>query len=135
MSPTSLLTAAALLLALASIVLTRALRMFAVAEVLAIAAFVAGFAMYVAHRRTAPGSALGWPRRLILGGSLLAAIGLALKGAFVLLGVGAPHHDMATHQTTPGNPLLEHIHHIFFNVGFLSFAAAAVGLLLGRLRR
>lgn len=129
-----LLTSAALLLALASVVLTRALRMFAVAEVLAIAAFVAAFAMYLAHRRTAPGTALGWPRGLILGAAVLAALGLALKGLFVVLGIGAPVHDMATHQNTPGNPLLEHIHHVLFNVGFLLFASAALGLLVRRIR-
>ncbi len=134
MNPVALLSSAALFLALASIVLTRAFRMFAVAEILAIAAFAAGFAMYAAHRRTAPGTSLGWPRSLILGAAALAALGLALKGLFVVLGVGAPQHDMATHQSTPGNPLLEHIHHVLFNVGFLLFALAAVGLLVRRIR-
>lgn len=131
----TLFTTAALLLALASIVLTRAFRMFAVAEALAIAAFIAGLAIYVVHRRTAQREALDWSRRLIVGGSVLAAAGLLLKGLFVALGIGAAQHDMATHQTTPGNPLLEHIHHVFFNVGFLLFAMAAVGLLVRRVRR
>lgn len=131
----STLTGAALLLALASIVLTRAFRMFALAEALAIAAFIVGLAVYGVHRRATPRQALDWPRRLIVGGAVLAAGGLVLKGLFVALGIGAPHHDMATHQTTAGHPLLEHIHHVFFNVGFVLFAVAAVGLLVGRLRR
>lgn len=130
-----LLTATALLLALASVVLTRALRMFTVAEALAVAAFVAGLGLYIAHRRSGTGAPLGWPRGLIVGGSVLAFIGLALKGLFVQLGIGAPKHDMATHLTTPGNPLLEHVHHLLFNVGFLLFAIAAAGLLVSRLRR
>lgn len=34
-----------------------------------------------------------------------------------LLGV----HDPVTHSVSAGNPLLEHIHHLFFNLGFLFF--------------
>lgn len=134
MNPVSLLTSAALLLALASVVLTRGFRMFAVAEVLAIASFAAGFAMYFVHRRTSAGSALGGPGRLILGGAVVAAIGLGLKGIFVASGIGAPRRDMSTHEVLAGNPLLEHVHHLLFNVGFLLFALAAVGLLVRRVR-
>ena len=49
-----------------------------VAEALAIAAFIAGLAIYVVHRRTAQREALDWSRRLIVGGSVLAAAGLLL---------------------------------------------------------
>jgi len=67
MNPVSLLTSAALLLALASVVLTRGFRMFAVAEMLAIASFAAGFAMYFVHRRTSAGSAARSSRRSVSG--------------------------------------------------------------------
>jgi len=41
---------------------------------------------------------------------------------------------MSTHEVLAGNPLLEHVHHLLFNVGFLLFALAAVGLLVRRVR-
>jgi hypothetical protein len=53
-----------------------------------------------------------------------------LKGVFMAPGIGSGHHDMETHVETPGHPLLVHIHHVFFNLGFLLFAAAGAGLLV-----
>ena len=82
----------------------RGFRLFELAEVLAVAALVAGLAMYLAHRRASGAVPLSWPGRLILAGSAIGLGGLLLKGLFLLLGVGAGHHDMATHVTTPGNP-------------------------------
>ena len=135
MKAVTLLTAATLVLALVSIVLTRGFRLFELAELCAVASLLAGIAMYLAHRRSANGAPLAWPGRLILAGSALGIGGLLLKGLFLLLGLGAGQHDMATHVTTPGNPLLVHVHHLFFNLAFVLFAVAATGLALRAMRR
>jgi len=105
------------LFAVSSVVATRVFSQYALSEVLAVVAFVCGLALWRADRST---------DRLIAVGAALGIGGWALKGIFVWLGIGAEAHDMATHETTPGNPLLLHIHHLFFNIGFLFFVAAAI---------
>jgi len=124
----------ALVLALASILALRVFSAFVLSEALAVAAFVSGAAILILHRRGADAGNFGWPQRLIVTGSLIGLGGLALKLAFVLLGVGAGAHDMAAHQSGLGDRLLQHIHHLFFNIGFLFMLIAAVWLLVGRLR-
>lgn len=105
-----------LLMAVSSIIATRLFQQYTLAEGLAIAAFLCGLALWRSDRAT---------DRLIVVGAFIGLGGLALKGVFVLLGIGAEHHDMTTHETVPGNPLLLHIHHLFFNIGFLFYLAAA----------
>lgn len=75
------------------------------------------------------------PERLIVIGSLLGLAGLPLKLAFGLLGIGAPAHDMANHASTAGNPLLLHIHHLFFNLGFLVLLISAIAWMVAAIRR
>jgi len=118
------LTAGAFALAVSSIIATRVFKQFSIAEVLAVAAFACGLASWLADRST---------DRLITSGAALGLGGLCLKGIFVLLGIGAEQHDMETHQTTASNPLLIHIHHLFFNIGFLLYFAAAIRLGIGKL--
>jgi len=113
-------------LALASILVTRGLKAFTVAEVLAVAAFACGLVLFWRHRRRQPGVRLAWPERLIVTGSLVGLAGLPVKLLFSLLGVGAAGHDMANHESTAGNPLLLHIHHLFFNLGFVLLLISAV---------
>jgi hypothetical protein len=67
-------------------------------------------------------------------GALLGLGGLILKGVFVLLGIGAESHDMTTHETVPGNPLLLHIHHLFFNVGFVFYFISIVSTIFKKIR-
>ncbi len=110
-------------MAVSSIIATRVFKQFSVAEVLAVAAFVCGLASWLADRST---------DRLIASGATLGLSGLFLKGIFVLLGIGAEQHDMASHQTTPGNPLFIHIHHLFFNIGFLLYFVAAIRIAIRR---
>jgi hypothetical protein len=105
------------LLAVSSVVATRIFSQHALSEVLAVLAFLCGLALWRADRST---------DRLIPIGAALGLGGLALKGIFVWLGIGAEGHDMTTHETTPGNPLLLHIHHLFFNIGFLFYIAAVI---------
>lgn len=114
---TRVMTFGPYLLAAASIVATRALKQYSLAEGLAIAAFLGGLALWRLDRST---------DRLMIIGACLGLGGLLLKGVFVWLGIGAEHHDMTTHETVPGNPVLVHIHHLFFNVGFLFYLAAAI---------
>lgn len=106
-----------LLLAGASIVATQVFKAYSLAEGLAVTAFVCGLALWRLDRST---------DRLIIIGAALGLGGLALKGIFVWQGIGAEHHDMSTHETIPGNPLLLHIHHLFFNIGFLFYLAAVI---------
>ncbi|MCL4790875.1 MAG: hypothetical protein KJ040_02365 [Gammaproteobacteria bacterium] len=134
MKRTDQLVAAALGLALASILTTRVLRAFSVAEAMAVGAFIAGTLLLLAHRYQTVKPRMQWPYRLIVGGSVIGLGGLLLKAVFVLLGIGAATHDMADHGSTPGNPLLLHIHHLFFNIGFVLFLVAAIGLLARRIR-
>ena len=131
----NLLTGAALFLALASIVLTRVLKLFTLAEILAVAAFLAGVALLISHRRFARAPPLDWPRRLIVAGSFVGLAGLVVKGSFVLLGIGTGDHDMASHEVSFDERLLKHIHHLFFNIGFLFMIFAVFGLLLGRFKK
>lgn len=117
------LTLSPLLLAVLSIVATRVFKQYLLAESLAVAAFICGLALSRVDRSS---------DRVILFGSAIGLGGLALKGIFVWFGIGAEHHDMTTHMTTPGNPLLLHIHHLFFNIGFLFYFAAAIRAVLKR---
>jgi hypothetical protein len=116
-------------LALASILTTRILHAFTVAEVLAVAAFVSGLAGWWVHRRSSdlPQALSG---RLVTVASVLGLMGLPLKGLFVALGIGGGH-DMTTHEVTD-NALLVHIHHVFFNLGFLLLLVALVRGALAR---
>lgn len=116
----------AYLLAIASIVTTRVFREFSLAEALAVGAFIAGLISW----RVADAA-----DRWIAAGSVLGLGGLALKGVFFLLGIGAETHDMSTHQVVPGHPLLVHIHHLFFNIGFLCYAISIFRILTAALRR
>jgi hypothetical protein len=104
-------------LAVSSVIATRVFKQHSLSEGLAILAFLFGLALWRTGATT---------DRLIPIGAALGMGGLALKGVFVWLGIGAETHDMSTHETTPGNPLLIHIHHLFFNVGFLFYFAAAI---------
>ncbi|MDH5276628.1 MAG: hypothetical protein OEW88_09405 [Gammaproteobacteria bacterium] len=113
-------------LALSSILVTRIFRAFTLAEVLAVAAFLGGLLLVWRHRGQQPGVRLALPERLIATGSLVGLAGLPLKLLFIVLGIGAPGHDMAGHESTPGSPLLLHIHHLFFNLGFLMLLISAI---------
>ncbi len=122
------------MLALASILVTRVLKAFTLAEVLAVAAFICGLLLLWRHRRQQPSTRLALPERLIVIGSLVGLSGLPLKLLFTVLGIGAPVHDMANHATTAGNPLLLHIHHLFFNLGFLLFLISVVVLIAAAIK-
>ena len=135
MTTSSQFTAAALLLALASIVVTRVVKAFTVAEVLAVLSFLAGLAVLLAHRQSRLGVTLPWPNRLIVAGSILGLSGILIKLVFVALGIGVAEHDMSTHEGAGPNPLLVHIHHLFFNLGFLVMLIGAIGLAVRRFRR
>lgn len=115
-SPRKFFALSSVLSAIASVVSTRLFEQYALAEVLAVTAFLCGLALWRADRSA---------DRLFVVGAVLGLGGLALKGMFVWLGIGAETHDMNTHAITPGNPLLLHVHHLFFNVGFLCYFAAA----------
>lgn len=130
---TSLFCAGALILALASIIVTRALRLFSLAEILAVAAFLTGLLMWIAHRRSPNASPLDWPPRLIVAASFIGLGGLAVKMIFVLLGIGTGGHDMQGHESSLNARALEHIHHLFFNLGFLLMAVAAIGMAFRRI--
>ena len=103
--------------AVSSVIATRIFEQHALSERLAILAFLCGLALWKTDLST---------DRLIPAGAALGLGGLVLKGIFVWLGIGAEAHDMTTHETTPGNPLLLHIHHLFFNIGFLFYIAAVI---------
>lgn len=118
-------TYGAYFLAASSIVATRVFRLYTLSETLAIAAFLCGLALWRIHRSA---------DRLIFVGALLGLGGLILKGVFVLLGIGAESHDMTTHETVPGNPLLLHIHHLFFNVGFVFYFISIVSTVFKKIR-
>ena len=49
-------------------------------------------------------------------------------------GIGAAGHDMETMAETPGNPLLLHIHHLFFNIGYLLFLISLIVLIVATLK-
>lgn len=112
-------------LAASSVVATRGFKLYTLSEALAIAAFLCGIALWRIHRSA---------DRLIFVGALLGLGGLILKGVFVLLGIGAESHDMTTHETVPGNPLLLHIHHLFFNVGFVFYFISIVSTVFKKIR-
>ena len=135
MSGVSRFTALALVLSLASIVVTRVFRAFTVAEVLALLAFAAGVAVLIAHRQLEAGTALPWPNRLVVAGSVIGLVGLVVKLLFVALGIGVAEHDMSSHDGAGPNPLLQHIHHLFFNIGFLFMLIASIGMAVRRFRR
>ena len=105
------------LLALASLFATHALRLFSLAEALAVAAFLAGIASWKLAQAA---------DRWIAAGAVLGLGGLLLKALFMVFGIGADEHDMTTHEITPGHPLLVHIHHLFFNLGFFCYLVSAV---------
>lgn len=127
--------AAVYALALASILCTRVLKAFNLAEGLAVAAFIFGLLLLWRHRHQRPGIPLAWPERLIVIGSLVGLAGVPLKLLFSLLGIGAPAHDMADHANTAGNPLLLHINHLFFNLGFLVLLFSAIAWIAAAIRR
>jgi hypothetical protein len=130
--------AAALLLALISIVLTRGFRAFTAAEIAAVLAFLAGAALWWAPGESHGIARLGWPEKLIVAGSFIGLGGLVIKLVFFTRGIGVVEHGMANHAMEPApagpNPLLQHIHHLFFNLGFLLFLFAAIGMMVRRLR-
>lgn len=121
-------------LALASILFTHVFKMFSLAEALAVAAFICGLLLLWRHRRQQPPMRLALPERLIAIGSVVGLTGLPLKLLFTLLGIGAPTHDMADHANTAGNPLLLHIHHLFFNLGFLILLISAIAWIAATIR-
>jgi hypothetical protein len=130
-----MMLAAVYALALASVLCTRVLKAFTLAEGLAVAAFICGLLLLWRHRRQHPGIPLAWPERLIVTGSLVGLAGVPLKLLFSLLGIGAPAHDMADHANTAGNPLLLHINHLFFNLGFLVLLFSAIAWIAAAIRR
>ena len=97
---------AALLLGLASIIVTRVFRAFTVAEVLAILAFISGLAIFWLSRVDADDKSLPWPHRLVIAGSVIGIVGLLIKAVFVVFRV-AHWDDLlcgAKHPGAPGNP-------------------------------
>ena len=104
---------------ISSIVLTRVVKAFTAAEVCAVLAFVCGILLL---RFAGRWGSLSHSRRAIVVGSLVGLSGLLIKGVLVLLGIGVGDH--AAHDGT--HPLLVHIHHLFFNLGFLLFVYAAL---------
>ncbi len=114
------------LLALASLFATHALRLFSLAEALAVAAFLAGIASWKLAQAA---------DRWIAAGAVLGLGGLLLKALFMVFGIGADEHDMTNHEITPGHPLLAHIHHLFFNLGFLCYSISAIRHIVVRLRK
>jgi hypothetical protein len=130
-----LLAFATYALALASILVTRLLKAFTVAEYLAVIAFLCGLAIgWMHYRRTGTArtdtAKMPWSRRLIVAGSAIGLSGLPLKLLFSLLGIGTAEHDMANHEINQGNPLLLHIHHLFFNLGFLVLLVSLLVMLV-----
>lgn len=138
MSKVNITVTTALLLALVSLVLTRVFKAFTAAEVAAVLAFVTGITLWYLASGSRGFTGLVWPLRMIVVGSMLGLGGVVLKLAFVGLGIGVGEHDMAEHaagdMSGGPNPLLEHIHHLFFNIGFLLFLIAAVGMGVRKLR-
>ena len=110
---------AAYFFVITSIVLTRLVKAFTAAEFFAVLAFFCGILLL--HFAGRWGS-LSHSRRAIVVGSLVGLSGLLAKGVLVLFGIGAGDH--AAHDGT--HPLLVHIHHLFFNLGFLLFVYAAL---------
>lgn len=125
---------AAYLLALASILATHVLKAFTVAEVLAVLAFGCGLMVFWLQRRQVDGAMIGWGQRLIVIGSITGLIGIPLKLLLVLFGIGAAEHDSANHAAAAVNPILIHIHHLFFNLGFLILLISLLVIGVGHLR-
>lgn len=123
---TRALPAAIYLLALGSIGFARAVKAFTLSETLAIASFLCGLGFYFLRRRTSPGVPLTWPERLIITASVIGLAGLPVKAGFMALGIGEALHDMAGHEEMPGNSLLLHVHHLFYNVGFVVLLVSAI---------
>lgn len=124
----------AFFLALASMVATRGLKAFALAEVLAVCAFIAGISILLIQRRRAGSKLLTWHYKLVVVASVVGLSGVVVKLVFVVLGIGTGEHDMANHDPEIGARLLQHIHHLFFNAGFLLMLMAAVGMGVRKLR-
>ena len=113
------------LLVFASIVLTRLLQAFTAAEVCAVLAFLTGLLLLRAGWQ-----GLSHSQRSIVLGSVVGLSGIVVKLVFVfVLGIGAEH---ASHDGT--HPLLIHIHHLFFNVGFLFVLYSALSAAVARWR-
>jgi hypothetical protein len=119
------LVGAVYVLVLASILLTHLLKAFTAAEVCAVLAFIAGLLLLRSGWH-----GLSHTRRAIVLGSALGLSGVLVKLFFVfVLGIGGEH---ASHDGT--HPLLLHIHHLFFNIGFLFVIYAAFSAVLARWR-
>jgi len=113
------------LLVLSSIVLTRLLKAFSAAEICAVLAFLAGLLLL-----RAGWSELSHSQRAIVMGSAVGLSGIVVKLFLVfVLGIGGEH---ASHDGT--HPLMIHIHHLFFNLGFLFVIYAACSMALDRWR-
>jgi len=128
---TTLIVTAALLLALASILVTRILKAFTVAEVLAVLAFVTGLSLLIFTPEPK-----NRPHTLIITGAIIGLSGIIVKLIFVALGIGeAADHSAHTGGPPSSSALLQHIHHLFFNAGFLTYLAALIGFVIGRFKR
>jgi hypothetical protein len=123
---TRMLPAVIYLLALASFVFARAVKAFTLSEALAVASFLCGLGFYLLQRGIRPGVPLTWSERLLVTASVIGLAGLPVKAAFMALGIGEASHDMASHGEMPGNPLLLHVHHLFYNIGFLILLVSAI---------
>jgi len=136
--PVAVITALALLLALGSILVTRVLRAFTLADVLSVASFAAALMLL----KVGGGwSSLDMPRKLLVAGGVIGLTGVAVKLVFVAFGIGVGA-DHAMHAAGPGEAggadfaerLKMHIHHLFFNIAFLVYLAASLGLAWQALR-
>ena len=131
MKPVSAVTTAALAFALASILVTRILRAFDTADILSVIGFLLGLALL---RLSVDGwRSLDAGHRAIVIGAAVGLTGVLIKLLFVALGIGVGA-DHTMHDAPLQERLLEHIHHLFFNVGFLFYLAGALVLGWGALR-
>jgi hypothetical protein len=106
-------------------VLTRLFKAFEAAEICAVVAFLCGLFLL-----RAGWSGLSHPQRAIVLGCGIGIGGVVAKLLLVFVfGIGGEH---ASHDGT--HPLLIHIHHLFFNVGFLFFIYAALSMARNTLR-
>ncbi len=111
--------------ALISIILTRVFKQFTLAEGFAVLAFLAGLVFW---RLSGSWSSLSAFKKIVAVGCLTGIFGLFLKLSFVALGIGDGHDN--------AHPLVMHIHHLFFNLGFVcllvALGVAAVSAWRGR---
>jgi len=116
---------------LASIFLTRVFRLFTVADVLSVAAFVCA-ALLLRIRW----SQLEAAEKTLVAGALVGLSGVLVK--LVLAALGIPDVPAGADHTYPGltgsDRLFMHIHHLFFNAGFLLYLIAALLMLLRKFR-